>query len=87
MRDINQHIKKLLDEGIDKSSWFTFVDQLQAFKELGGQQEMVLKIVSVAQLTAQESENEKLSEFLIEVLELISGWCSPRQRIWENVIS
>lgn len=79
----NEFLKNIREE-IEQGQGFSKETQnfLIAYKNLGGQQETAKKLVE--QLAEEFSENEELQEKAYDVLDIITSWCSPDWRVWDD---
>lgn len=75
---------KNIREEIERGQGFSIEIQnfLIRYKNLGGQQETAKKWVE--QLAEELSENEELQEKAYDVLDIITSWCCPERRVWDD---
>lgn len=75
---LKQRLKILISS--DASLLF-IVEELRQMKNEGFQQEVVRKTVEDLY---KESMNELEEDRILEVLDLITGFCSPDKKVWDN---
>jgi NTP pyrophosphatase (non-canonical NTP hydrolase) len=53
-----------------------------AFKSRGGSKEEAYEVLKDVRVLHQW--NEETEDLILEVMDIVSGFCSPSLRIWEN---
>ncbi len=59
-----------------------FQNVLVAFKSRGGSKEEAYEVLKDVRVLHQW--NEETEDLILEVMDIVSGFCSPSLRIWEN---
>lgn len=79
----NEFLKNIREE-IEQGQGFSKKVQnfLIVYKNSGGQQETAKRLVE--KLAEELSENENLQNKAYDVLDIITGWCSPDMRVWDD---
>jgi hypothetical protein len=62
-------------------SWEDVHSILSDFKSLGGTQAEALEVLE--QLRS-ESRDEETEDCILEMMDIASGWCAPRFRVWQE---
>lgn len=80
----DNHLKEILTKKIETGNCFTWEvrDVLVEYKRLGGEQKTAQKIVEA--LAVGFSNNEILQDRAYDILDIITGWCSPDMSVWKN---
>ncbi len=80
----DNHLKEFLTKKIETGNCFTWEvrNVLAEYKRLGGEQKTAQKIVEA--LAVGFSNNEILQDRAYDILDIITGWCSPDMSIWKN---
>jgi hypothetical protein len=79
----NEFLKNIREE-IEQGQGFSKKVQifLIFYKNSGGQQETAKRLVE--DLAEKLSENVNLQNKAYDVLDIITGWCSPDMRVWDD---
>jgi hypothetical protein len=73
-------LKYRIEEGLSQNIDFhEFRKILLLFKEEGGNQEDALIVLEDLR---QKSENQKVEDNILEIMDLVTGWCNVDLRVW-----
>jgi hypothetical protein len=74
--DVKTHIFQALQSGHTFDQWCTLII---GFHKQGYSQEQIYRVLEEARSHAQTEDQE---DFLLEIMDVVYGFCSPDQRIW-----
>lgn len=76
-------MKAILNKGIIESkSFFELRNVIVEFKENGGGQKEAEKILN--ELKTEFKDDEAKEEIILDLLDIITGWCQDKYRIWKD---
>ncbi|UUC44751.1 hypothetical protein [Flavobacterium cerinum] len=83
----DKELQEILKEKIEQDDCFNKDIQkiLLDFKDSGGEQETAKKLVE--QLAIDFSNDETLRDNAYDILDIVTGWCSPDMRVWDKLIT
>lgn len=83
-RMTDKELQKILKEKIKQGDCFNKQVQniLFEYKISGGQQETIKKLLE--QLAVDFSFDETLQDRTYDILDIVTGWCSPEMRVWDK---
>lgn len=74
---LKPRIKSLISSD---ASLFSILEELRRMKSEGFEQEVVRKALEDLR---RESKSESEEDRILEVLDFVTGFCSPESRVWE----
>ena len=73
-------LKNKIEEGLMQNiDFLEFRKILLLFKEEGGNQEDALKVLEDLR---QKAENEEVEDKILEIMDIVGGWCRADLIIW-----
>lgn len=84
---IDRRLKNKLLEAVQKKELFeNIVNVLIDFKYLGGKQNIAYETLKKIRSFFIEKGEEDFEDTVLEVMDIVSGYCFPSHKIWENDI-
>ncbi len=79
---LKYQLKTQIEQGdcFNKHVWQILID----FKNAGGEQESAKQILE--QLAAHYANNETLQDRTHDILDMVTGWCNHKMRVWDQKV-
>ncbi len=60
-------------------------DVLTAFRDSGGtSEEAYRELIRIRKFVVEEEGDEELEDMVLEVMDVVFGWCHPSSRVWKE---